>query len=408
MIIKKECSICESPVEEIIDLGLCPPANNFIEHKGQIVQSYPLIVDFCKQCYCIQLRHCLSMTELYSYYTYSTPKTASLDSHYSDLLKKLNGLGFATHEQSCIEIGSNNGNLLKFLEPHFKQILGVDPASNIAQTAIDNGINTIVDFFSNDVAQEILEKYQKFDVAIARHMFAHNDDPADLLAAMSLILKDDGIFLIENAYALDTFQNGEFDQIYHEHMFYFSALSISALMQKFDFELLDFFHSPVHGGSGIFMCGKKGRHTPNASVQDAFNKEKNAFEEEEIFHSFKAKIETNKTKAIELIQDEIRSGRIVGAYGAPAKAFTVFSYYELDDSSIAFCIDTTPTKIGKVFPFFNIPILSEDVLDNLEYNTLIINAWNYKEDILAKASLIFKKGTKLVFLIPELEIHIVK
>ena len=98
----------------------------------------------------------------------------------------------------------------------------------------------------------------------------------------------------------------------------------------------------------------------------------------------------------------------MGAYGAPAKAFTVFSYYELDDSSISFCIDTTPTKIGKVFPSFNIPIFSEDALNSLEYNTVIINAWNYKEDILAKASLIFKKGTKLIFLIPDLEIHIVK
>ena len=408
MIIKEECSICKSPVEEIIDLGLCPPANNFIEEKGQKVQLYPLIVDFCKQCFCIQLRHCLSKNELYSYYTYSTPKIASLDSHYSDLLIKLNSLGFATHEQSCIEIGSNNGNLLKFLEPHFNEVLGVDPAENIAQIAINNGINTIIDFFSNEVAEGIAEKYQKFDVAIARHMFAHNEDPADLLAAMSLILSDDGVFLIENAYALDTFKNGEFDQIYHEHMFYFSALNISALMKKFDFELLDFTHSLVHGGSGVFICGKQGKHLPNASVQEAFDKEKSAFEEQEIFHSFKAKIETNKTKAIKLIQDEIKLGRIVGAYGAPAKAFTVFSYYELDDSSITFCIDTTPTKIGKVFPSFNIPIFSEDALNSLEYNTVIINAWNYKEDILAKASLIFKKGTKLVFLIPDLEIHIVK
>ena len=134
--------------------------------------------------------------------------------------------------------------------------------------------------FLNDVAQEISEQYQKFDVAIARHMFAHNEDPADLLAAMSLILKDDGIFLIENAYALDTFQNGEFDQIYHEHMFYFSALNISALMQKFDFELLDFSHSPVHGGSGVFICGKKGRHTPNASVQDTLDDEENCLSRE--------------------------------------------------------------------------------------------------------------------------------
>jgi len=408
LIIKEKCSICSSPVEEIIDLGVCPPANNFVEDFNQPAQSYPLIIDFCNQCFCIQLRHCLSKDELYSFYTYSTPKIDSLESHYSDLLVKLKDLGFAKNQQSCIEIGSNNGNLLKFLEPHFDKVLGVDPARNIAQIAIDNGVETIVDFFSSQVAQELVSQDRKFDVAIARHMFAHNEDPANLLAAMNLILKDDGIFLIENAYALDTFQNGEFDQIYHEHMFYFSALNISALMEKFDFELLDFSHSLVHGGSGVFICGKKGSHIPHISVQHTIEKERKAFKGNKIFNDFKKKIEFNKIQAMDLIKDEINQGHVVGAYGAPAKAFTAFSYYELDNSSIAFCIDTTPTKIGKIFPYFNIPIFSEEALRDLEYHALIVNAWNYKEDILKKAPFIFKKGTKLIFLIPDLEIHTVK
>jgi len=408
LIVKKKCSICNNPVQEVIDLGLCPPANNFVSKKNEVVNSYPLIVDFCKQCFCIQLRHCLSKDELYSYYTYSTPSIESLESHYSDLLIKIKNLGFADPKQSCIEIGSNNGNLLKFLEPHFRIVLGVDPAKNIAKLAINKGINTIVDFFSKQVANEILDKFKKFDVAIARHMFAHNEDPAELLEAMSMILDDNGIFLIENAYALDTFQNGEFDQIYHEHMFYFSALNISSLMERFNFELLDFIHSPIHGGSGVFICGKKGKHTPNSSVKETMDKEKNAFAENKIFDNFKEKIEANKLQATELIKSEINKGHIIGAYGAPAKAFTVFSYYELDQSYISFCIDTTPTKIGKIFPSFNIPVLSEEDLQNIEYNTLIINAWNYKQDIIKKASLIFKKGTKLIFLIPDLEIYIVK
>ena len=408
MIIKKKCSVCDGRVDEIIDLGLCPPANNFVKHADQTVRSYPLIIDFCKQCFCIQLRHCLSKNELYSYYTYSTPKIDSLESHYSNLLEKLNSLGYANLQQSCIEIGSNNGNLLKFLEPYFNEILGVDPAKNIAKLAIDKGINTVIDFFSNKLAKEISEKYQKFDVAIARHMFAHNEDPAELLSAISLILKDDGVFLIENAYALDTFQNGEFDQIYHEHMFYFSALNISALMKKFNFELIDFSHSNVHGGSGVFICAKKGKHVPSPSVEAVFKIERAAFKENKIFDDFRFQIESNKTKALDLINSEITNGKIVGAYGAPAKAFTVFSFYELNNSAIAFCIDTTPTKIGKVFPYFNIPVMSEGDLKHLEYNTIIVNAWNYKEDIIKKASSIFKKGTKLVFLIPNLNIYIVK
>ena len=408
MITKQTCSICNENTEEIIDLGLGPPANNFTEDKNGMAKSYPLIIDFCKSCFCIQLRHCLSKEELYRHYTYSTPKIESLDRHYKNLLVKLNGLGFAMQDQSCIEIGSNNGNLLKFLEPNFKEVLGVDPAKNIAEIAIANGINTIIDFFSTEVAEDIVQNYHKFNVAIARHMFAHNEDPAELLSAMSLVLDDNGIFLIENAYALDTFQNGEFDQIYHEHMFYFSALSIEALMQRFDFELLDFSHSPVHGGSGIFICGKKGKHTASSSAQQAIEREKIAFENNQIFIDFKKQIEANKIKALEMIKREIEQGNVIGSYGAPAKAFTVFSYYGLNSTSISFCADTTPTKIGKIFPNFNIPIVSEESLKDLEYDTVIVNAWNYKEDILQKASGIFRKGTKLIFLIPELETHTVQ
>ena len=204
------------------------------------------------------------------------------------------------------------------------------------------------------------------------------------------------------------FQNGEFDQIYHEHMFYFSALNISALMKKFDFELVDFSHSKVHGGSGVFICSKKGMHPPNASVEKILKIEKAAFNENKIFNDFKFQIESNKRKAIGLINAEIENGNIIGAYAAPAKAFTVFSYYGLDNQSINFCIDTTPTKIGKVFPNFNIPVLSESSLKDLEYNTIIVNAWNYKEDIIKKASSIFKIGTKLIFLIPNLEIYTVQ
>jgi SAM-dependent methyltransferase len=408
LITKLKCSICNEKINEIIDLGQSPPANNFIISNNEKVSSYPLIIDFCSNCYCIQLRDCLSKDELYSYYTYSTPKIESLERHYNTILVKLGKLGFAKHDQSCIEIGSNNGNLLQFLKPYFKDVLGVDPAKNITQIAIKNGINTITDFFSTEVANEIAKSYKKFDVAIARHMFAHNEDPAELLLAMSLILDDKGIFLIENAYALDTFENGEFDQIYHEHMFYFSALNIQALMNRFNFELIDFSHAPVHGGSGIFICGKKGSHVPSESVTEALNREKIAFDKEYIFKNFKEKIESNKIEALKLIKSEVELGHIIGSYGAPAKAFTVFSYYGLDNRTISFCADTTPTKIGKIFPIFNIPIVAESNLKELEYDTLIVNAWNYKGDILNKASSIFKKGTKLIFLIPDLEIHIVE
>jgi len=405
MIEKKDCSICgNSNLIEITNLGKSPPANNFTNNADKIVESYPLIVDYCGACSCIQLRHCLSEAELYSHYTYSTPNAISLQNHYEDILKKLKDLDFVNNEKKCIEIGSNNGNLLKFLNPHFKKVLGVDPAENIAEIANNYGIETWIDFFSEEVAEKIIKKFERFNVGIARHMFAHNNDPKKLIAAMSAVLDDDGIFIIENAYAIDTFKNGEFDQIYHEHMFYYSLTNMDFLLKEFNFEVSDLMFSPVHGGSMVFICSRKNKLPINDIVTSTLKIENQYFSENKIFDDFSIKINALKKDIKNLFSEASKNNLIVGSYGAPAKAFTMFSFLDLDKKDIKFCVDTTPTKINKFFPNFGIPVISEESLKDEIYDILLINAWNYKEEIKAKSKNIFKKGTKLVFPIPYLEI----
>ena len=405
MIEKKDCSICGNiDLTEIVNLGESPPANNFVNQADELVKSFPLIVDYCKNCSCIQLRHCLSMEELYSNYTYSTPNAISLQNHYEKLLKKIKDLNFVKNEKKCIEIGSNNGNLLKFLSPHFKKVLGVDPARNIAEIANNQGIETWVNFFSDEISEKIIRKFDKFNVGIARHMFAHNKDPKKLMGAMSKVLDENGIFIIENAYAIDTFANGEFDQIYHEHMFYYSLTNINFLLKEFNFEVSDIMFSKVHGGSVVFICSRKRKLAISDVVKKTLEKEYLYFSENKIFNDFLAKIDDLRKEIKKLLLDASKNNLSVGSYGAPAKAFTMFSFLELDRKDIKFCVDTTPTKINKFFPNFGIPVISEESLKNEIYDILIVNAWNYKDEIKAKSKSIFKKGTKLVFPIPYLEV----
>ena len=404
MITKTKCSICDGSVEEIVDLGKCPPANNFVKKKNEMVNSYPLIVDFCNKCFCIQLRHCLSKNELYSYYTYSTPKIDSLADHYANLLKKLKKLGYAKKKQSCIEIGSNNGNLLKFLQPNFHKVLGVDPAANIAKIARNNGVETIIEFFSNDVADQISNEYNNFNVAIARHMFAHNEDPGELLSAMDKILDENGVFIIENAYAIDTFKNGEFDQIYHEHMFYYSVKNMENYLKSRQYDLNDILLTDIHGGSIVFISSKENTFPISSKVNSQLEYEQDLLKDDLIFNNFLDIVKEVKLKTLGEIDSDVAQQKKVIAYGAPAKAFTMFSTLELDNRKIAFCVDTSVTKIGKIFPTFNIPIISENDLSDKEYDTVLVTAWNYKEDILKRSEDIFKKGTKLIFPLPEFEI----
>tara|TARA_A100001015_G_scaffold321558_1_gene452963 strand:- start:2392 stop:3609 length:1218 start_codon:yes stop_codon:yes gene_type:complete len=400
----KKCRLCSnSDIEEIIYLCNSPPANNFDEtfKQSNKAESFPLVLDYCPKCFNVQLRHCLSEKLLYSSYTYSTPSSASLSKQYQNILDYLKK-HFLLVNSDIIEIGSNNGDLLEFLKPFSNSVLGVDPASNIAEIANKKGIETICNFFNLDVSNEILERGRKIDVVIARHMFAHNAEPRNILSGIKNLISTEGMLIIENAYAFETFLKGEFDQIYHEHMFYYSALSMKNLLLTHGLYLNDIFMSDVHGGSIAFVAsGKNDNISKNLKHQLEY--EMSLFKNKEIFSIFKSKIKVVK----DFVTSNISKDALVGAYGAPAKAFTMFSYLGLDSNLVKFCVDTTPTKINKIFPVSNIPIISENELQKENYDTILVTAWNYKDEIVRKSNKIFKRGTKLIFPLPKPSIHVV-
>ena len=401
MIIKDKCSTCGSPVEEVVNIGDSPPANNFINNSDEDATSYPLIVDYCKNCHGIQLRHCLEMDELFANYSYMTPDAKSLDNQYSKIISYLKESKILNSEMQCLEIGSNTGRFLQSLLPEVNAVLGVEPAENIVDIARENGINTICKFFSEVVGKEIYQKYGNFDIVFARHMFAHNSNPHELIKGAKNVMRSKGYFLIENAYAIDTFLHGEIDQIYHEHMFYFSLHSIQNLMDLHGFHLVDFLTTDVHGGSLVYIFSNDPNESTKRKVIESLAYEKSLFEEKKIFQIFNEKIILLKNNLdFEFTQANTKGQKII-AYGAPAKAFTMFTYLKLSCDHISFCVDTTETKIGKIFPVFNIPIICETDLSKQEYDVVLVCAWNYQEEILIKAKRIFKKGTKLIFPLPE-------
>ena len=410
MILESEfCRLCDGEVCEVTYLCDSPPANNFDDtfKKNTLQQSFPLALDYCKGCFNLQLRHCLGEDLLYSNYTYVTPKSDSLESHYASLLayvdQKINNLDSV----DVVEIGSNSGDLLNFLSPHVSSVLGVDPAENIARIANDAGIETLNSFFNQAIAIKINSIKTNIKLIIARHMFAHNANPVELILGMSEMVDRDGLILIENAYAIDTLMHGEFDQIYHEHMFFYSVKSMNNLLIKHNLFLYDIFFSEVHGGSIIFVASAKDIGQTQR-LQEQISYEESLFHEGKIFKIFLAKIEEVKIFIMDQIALAKKNNQTIGAYGAPAKAFTMFSLLNLDNSVIKFCVDTSPTKIGKIFPISNIPIISENDLQDRDYDVLLVTSWNYQKDILAKSKKIFRPGTKLLFPLPETKEVIVK
>lgn len=378
------CRICGCETKTVLELGSTPPANYLLKTKEEEEQKYPLILEFCSSCYNIQLKDCLPKKDLYENYFYLTPESSMLKSHYVDLTNFLLQKGYLNDKSYVLEVGSNSGNYLNYLRKYVQDVIGIDPAKNIVEIANKSGIRTICDFFSESSAKEILFQKGKVNNIIARHCFAHNSNPHDLLKGVKLLLDKDGYVVIENAYIVNTIENNEFDQIYHEHMFYYSIKSMQKAFELNGLKIIDLFFSLIHGGSIVFIGTHKNKEI----------KINNDFEKYMIHES----IVLNNTnllkfgsKAIKLKNElnillkKIKSfNKVIYSYGATAKGNTLLNFCNIDNYLIPYCVDSTPIKHGKYLPGSKIKIVPEEFLESNPPDYFLLTAWNYKDEIIRK------------------------
>ena len=406
---RNTCEVCQSNnLVNIIDLGFSPIANKFCREENTEIEAFPLVLDFCSDCFNLQLRHCFDASYLYDKtYAYSTPAAISLDNHYSDTVEKLIELNAISDKSNVVEIGSNNGNFLATLQKFSGKVLGIDPASNVTAIANCCGIPTITGFFDEDISQNISADFGVVDLLVARHMFAHNSTAVEMMKGVRSCLASDGTFLVENAYAIETLLKGEFDQVYHEHMFYYSASSINRLMANFGFELYDIFFSNVHGGSASFFICNKGQRPISSQVTECLEKEQELFTNKETFVQFQDGVYELKNQVNQFLDKCVNNGDTIAVYSVPNKLFTFLSFIEFPLNKIKFMVDTSPAKIGKFYPNSNIEIISESELVVRDCDVFLIGAWNYKREIIERAPSLFKSGTKLVFALPFFDVVVV-
>jgi len=397
------CRICNGETFMLLNLRHHPFANDLADSPLDPVKIYPLALLICKKCSAAQLSYCADDKELYGHYNYITPDSQELKTHYGQIVSFLSENGYLSGASHVLEIGSNIGRFLEFLKPKVRSILGVDPAVNIAGMANQKGIATVNDFFNKVSAKKILDDSGKKDVIIARHCFAHNEKPWLMLEGVKELLSSQGMFVIENAYFLDTVEKREFDQIYHEHMYYYTLRSIAAMLDRYGFELIDVFHSPIHGGTMLYVAGlKTAQHTVSSRVGEHLKKEKN-MHKAEFYKDFIAHIQENKQKLTHLLQALTSTGSTVHAYGASAKSTTLFNYYGIHDDVIPFVVDSTVTKQGKYIPLVNIKIISEEEGRENPPDYYLLTIWNYKDEIIRKVRSWGNTKTKFILPHPKVE-----
>ena len=398
-LVGESCRICRSQTRKILDLGSAPPANSLKERASDVQTAYPLILDWCQTCHNVQLRDTLVSEVLYRDYLYVTPRSSTLRAHYEYLLSYLLANGYVSETSFVVEAGSNAGHFLEYLKPAVSGILGVDPAERICAAANDAGIPTVCDFFSPTSAEAILSAHGPADLVVARHCMAHNESPHAMMAAASVLLASDGHLLIENAYILNTIENGEFDQVYHEHMFYYSILSMRALLALHGMHLVDVLMSLVHGGSIIFVAAPGLGGTITGAIE-AYESRERQMLTANAFARFAKRAEETKVRLADLVVSLVADGRSVYSYGATAKGNTLLNYVSLTSELIPYCADSTPMKQGLFLPGSSIEVISEEAALNDPPDYFLLTAWNYQDEIITKVRSAGNYHSKFIVPIP--------
>jgi len=394
-----ECRVCGSMTQRVLDLGSMPPANALLESLSDSSPEYPLVLEAC-ECGNFQLRDCLDAADLYRHYYYTTPESSTLEAHYGKLVAKLQDRGLLAASARVLEIGSNIGVFLEFLQPFVAETLGVDPAQNVVEIANARGIETIAEFFDAGVADSIAQKRGRYDLVFARHCMAHNKDPHAILEGVQKVLSDDGVFVLENAYALNTVLGGEFDQVYHEHMFFFTLHSIVNILGHAGFSVIGAFLSEIHGGS--IVCFAKRHGDSDAGVNELLAEERVRLTSGAI-REFAHRAQSTRDDLRVVVRDFLASGKTILSYGATAKSATLINYCGFSSTQIPFCADSTSMKQGRFFPKSHIEVVSEESAFANPPDAFLLTAWNYRDELIRKARRA-GVGSSFIVPIPRLEI----
>jgi hypothetical protein len=276
----------------------------------------------------------------------------------------------------------------------------VDPAE-VARKAIDNGIDTIIDYFNLEVAQKIVEKYQKPSVITGTNVFAHIHDLDSAVEGVKHLLSDTGVFVVEAPSALDLLENLEYDTIYHQHIGYLSVLPMKKYFERFGMELFDVTKSDIHGGTIRYFVCHAGAYPVESSVGEFIREENElGMYEDEYLKKFAKKVEIQKIALVELILQLRKEGKKVVAVSAPAKGNTLLNYCNLDSVFLDFATERNPLKVGRYTPGTHLPIYEDDAVVSENADYALILAWNFAEEIMKNMVDFKSKGGKFIIPIP--------
>lgn len=402
----RKCLICGSTkLSRYLSLGKVAPANSYLNRSDLKKEEFkaPLEAYFCHNCNLAQLLHIVDRGLIYNNYSYFSSTSPMLVKHFEEYAKEVFSRFPNQAKQLVVDIGSNDGILLKPLMKFGAKILGVDPAKNIAKIANLEGIETITAFFNKDLVKKIIKKYGKAGIITSNNTLAHTDILHDIFYGIKDLLDKGGVFVFEVQYLADLLTHNEFDNIYHEHICYHAVNPLSYLLKMHGMEIIDIIHSDTHGGGIIVFASHNPSPFPiKKSVSEFLNNEKlSGLNKLTTYKKFALRPPMVKKKLTQIIFDLKKKGKKIAAYGASAKATTLLQYCNIGPDVIDYITDSAQSKQGKFTPGTHIPIVPPEVLKKKKVDYIIITAWNYASNIIEKEKWFKDSGGKFIIPIPE-------
>jgi len=393
-----------------MDFGSVALAGGFLKpDQFEAEQRYPMRLGFCETCYAVQLRDVVDPGILFENYFYFSSAIRTLREHFVDYATEVTSRFLETPDASVLEIGCNDGILLKPLaDQGVKTVIGVDPAANIINAIDDPRVITINDFFTADVAQNVREMHGPMDMIVANNVFAHIPDINGTTQNIRDLLTDDGVFIFEVHYVGNVLNEFQYDMIYHEHLYYFSLLSAINHFERFDMEVFDVKPVNIHAGSMRYYVRKKdglANIAPSPRVAAIKQTERDqGLDKAETFARFAADVNARKDQLMELLVRLRKDGKTIAGYGASGRANTVIQYCGITDDHISYMIDDAPSKEGFHTPGSHFPIRGNDVLDKDPPDYILLFAWSYFNEIAKKCSRYFETGGRMIVPLPEVRV----
>jgi len=394
------CQNCvNSNLSSILFLGFLPPVNKLIKIGKTLEEqpSYPAQLLYCNYCQLVQLGLIVDPNILFpKEYPYTSGTTKVLRDNFADLYEESSKILAIKKEDLVIDIGSNDGTLLSNFKNAYR-VLGITP-EDVGKDAVKKGIPTEFAYFSKKTASKIKEKYGKAKLITAANVFAHMEQIHDVIEGILLLLEKDGVFISESHYLLPLIKTVQYDTIYHEHMRYYSLISLKNLLESHGLELFHTKEIPSHGGSIRVYAARKGMYKVKPTVKKQLAKEKKFVSNKKAFSEFAHKTVLSKLALSSLLLKIKKQKKSIYGISAPSRGSTLINYTGLDENIISCIVEVKGSyKIGHYAPGTLISILDEEILFNKQPEYVLLLSWHIAKELMPKLK---KKGYKGDFIIP--------